>query len=44
MTLFHFYMEEVGSRQGGFSALPAANLFSVTGKFCLCEGYARSNL
>jgi hypothetical protein len=26
-------MEEVGRRQGGFSALPSANLFSVIDKF-----------
>jgi hypothetical protein len=37
-------MEEVGRWQGGFSALPSANLFSVTGRFLHCEGYARSNL
>jgi hypothetical protein len=44
MTLFHFYMEEVGRWQGGFSTLPSANLFSSIDKFCLCEGFARSNL
>ena len=44
MTLFPFYMEEVGRWQGGFSALPSANLFSVSDRFGHCEGYARSNL
>jgi hypothetical protein len=44
MTPFHFYMEEVGRWQGGFLALPSANLFSVTGRFRHCEGNARSNL
>jgi hypothetical protein len=44
MTLFHFYMEEVGRWQGGEAALPSANLFSITGRFRHCEGYARSNL
>jgi hypothetical protein len=36
--------EEVGRWQGGFSALPSANLFHINVKKRHCEGSARSNL
>jgi hypothetical protein len=44
MTYFYFNMEEVGRGQGGITALPSANLFSIYRGLCHCEGLARSNL